>query len=872
MSDNYPPRANLTANVSVGFSPLDVSFAVDVSDRDGDPVEYRLSFGNGQPAIEGTDPGGSATTTFTTPGTYTVRLEALDGRARGYDYETITVLEPVPLVADAGGDVLAVEDLPVRFYGSGSTPREVIQTYQWDFGDGATAVRRDRHAHLQRTGRVRGDVDRRCVRVGELVDLQGDGAPDRIRYRTGSHRQGQHRQGDSGCDRGRWTPERTKPHAPARTSAASHRSLGSLMARTAVAVAQTGFLPRIVNTTVTNGSGTLAVTLEPACWPRPKSRGSARPSKRSSPPGSTRTTRTTRTLRRSRSSFRAPCTASTTTSTDCAAPAQAAAMAAAAVAAGDSGNCYRFTLQHRRKLQRRRQDLGHHLRDTRDDHRHDDSGGGELAQGVLQRRTRSVQQRRTGLHIQGRQRNLDIPSGLSLADTAVPQSLTVPMPNVPAGGEVYHTWMVRGDEAGEYPISATYRGTLEPTGLPIGPLVATTETPLKVWGLDAIDFLIEADDSLTRLSPYHVRVGMKNVSDVPVYNARIAFGESDGTDYWYQPEEDLVYTTQEIAPGETFWTDEVIVIDSGTSPFSYVGNVDVRIAGLAADQYETFEVPVEDAAVLRAESFENNVQFDWDPVPGATEYRLYTLEDGDAGFGVPDKVVDGGITFEYLDDLTPGDDAIYAVATAVDGRLVMLHNAIIARGQIDACSDRGHHLGFLWLGPTTELSPSNCSTIQADGTVSWAAASDAGSVTFEVEATGGSATCDKDTVDGVSYITCELRVTGVESGSLVVTASDPLGSSVRTYTLEPPPDSDGDGVADPSDNCPATSNPNQIDLDNDGVGEACFSPDSPQTNDPRNVPPGEEAGRALVDVSRHRRRHDPGFLGRAGRNGGGCPS
>ena len=196
----------------------------------------------------------------------------------------------------------------------------------------------------------------------------------------------------------------------------------------------------------------------------------------------------------------------------------------------------------------------------------------------------------TGFTFKGGSATLDIPGGLSLADTAVPQSLTVPMPNVPAGGEVYHTWMVRGDEAGEYPISATYRGTLEPTGLPIGPLVATTETPLKVWGLDAIDFLIEADDSLTRLSPYHVRVGMKNVSDVPVYNARIAYGESDGTDYWYQPEEDLVYTTQEIAPGETFWTDEVIVIDTDTSPFSYVGNVDVGIAGLAVDQFQVTEL------------------------------------------------------------------------------------------------------------------------------------------------------------------------------------------------------------------------------------------------------------------------------------------
>ena len=36
-----------------------------------------------------------------------------------------------------------------------------------------------------------------------------------------------------------------------------------------------------------------------------------------------------------------------------------------------------------------------------------------------------------------------------------------------------------------------------------------------------------------------------------------------------------------------------------------------------------------------------------------------------------------------------------------------------------------------------------------------------------------------------------------------------------------PPDSDGDGVADPTDNCPTTANPSQSDADHDGIGDAC---------------------------------------------------
>lgn len=37
----------------------------------------------------------------------------------------------------------------------------------------------------------------------------------------------------------------------------------------------------------------------------------------------------------------------------------------------------------------------------------------------------------------------------------------------------------------------------------------------------------------------------------------------------------------------------------------------------------------------------------------------------------------------------------------------------------------------------------------------------------------------------------------------------------------PPVDSDGDGVADPADNCPSAANPTQADCDGDGVGNAC---------------------------------------------------
>jgi hypothetical protein len=51
-----------------------------------------------------------------------------------------------------------------------------------------------------------------------------------------------------------------------------------------------------------------------------------------------------------------------------------------------------------------------------------------------------------------------------------------------------------------------------------------------------------------------------------------------------------------------------------------------------------------------------------------------------------------------------------------------------------------------------------------------------------------------------------------------------------------PPDADGDGVADGSDNCPTASNPDQADTDADGRGDVCD--DCP--NDPLNDADGDE--------------------------------
>jgi hypothetical protein len=95
------------------------------------------------------------------------------------------------------------------------------------------------------------------------------------------------------------------------------------------------------------------------------------------------------------------------------------------------------------------------------------------------------------------------------------------------------------------------------------------------------------------------------------------------------------------------------------------------------------------------------------------------------------------------------------------------------------------------------------------------------------------------TADGTGYWEFELApgtytATAEAPGYLpnsstrdVVAGQDVWGSIGLKLAPPPPQDSDGDGVADDKDNCPADANPMQEDSDGDGKGNACDTPDQP---------------------------------------------
>jgi PKD repeat protein len=115
------------------------------SDSDGSLIGYDWDFGNGK-----TEKGIRSSIAYFEPGTYTVTLKVTDnsGQANATATDTLTVavldkpnLPPEPKV-DADRPAAIAE--PVSFTGQGTRdPDGNILSYDWDFGDGATARGRD---------------------------------------------------------------------------------------------------------------------------------------------------------------------------------------------------------------------------------------------------------------------------------------------------------------------------------------------------------------------------------------------------------------------------------------------------------------------------------------------------------------------------------------------------------------------------------------------------------------------------------------------------------------------------------------------------------------------------------------------------------
>lgn len=127
------------------------------------------------------------------------------------------------------------------------------------------------------------------------------------------------------------------------------------------------------------------------------------------------------------------------------------------------------------------------------------------------------------------QASLELPEGLTFIPSDKSSSINVNLGNVVGGQSKSTSWVIRGDEKGEYTVKAQFDGTL----MPFNEKVTTifTSDKFKVWGSDALKLTIEADDYAYEDIPYNISTRLTNVSDIDVYNVNLQLNEDPN--YYY---------------------------------------------------------------------------------------------------------------------------------------------------------------------------------------------------------------------------------------------------------------------------------------------------------------------------------------------------
>lgn len=110
---------------------------------------------------------------------------------------------------------------------------------------------------------------------------------------------------------------------------------------------------------------------------------------------------------------------------------------------------------------------------------------------------------------------LNLPSGLTLMNTENSDDATVGFDSIAGKSSKEIDWIIRGDEAGSYKISASYHGVLERFNEEIN-AVFTNEEPIEVYGESAISVDINVPESLL-CNQFIFEVAITNNSPVDIY-------------------------------------------------------------------------------------------------------------------------------------------------------------------------------------------------------------------------------------------------------------------------------------------------------------------------------------------------------------------
>ena len=666
---NKPPTATVSVTPSSGVAPLATQVRIGGSDPEGAPLTYRLSFDDGTEST-GSLPHGDVAHTFEEAGDHLVTLTVSDGRSTTTASARAVAGDPEPLAARAGDDQSVTTGTTVLFDGRDSRPTAGITSYEWDFGDGRTAT----GARSSRTYTKAGTytVTLTVNRAGEehsdtatvtVSDPVAEGLA--VRVEAGG-------QPLPGAQALVVTSDGQRIQGVA-DGVGVARLRGLADGAYTVYGWASGHRPGTAAARVEGGNGSATVRLEAG------SVGTAKLDTR-----------------------RLDIEEIRSLGIDTSAP--------------ENQNVFEFEVwlgfkpgAEPIKLEGHVTGSGFHGASFSGSGSGSGSCSGSSCTTTADGRTFTGQLRWVGdqptivwmvIPVKGRvlkeffevsmvvenlaspaftftggRANLQLPSGLSLAPTTGTQAASMTMPNIPGGASATQTWIVRGDTAGSYDLSADYSGVLNPISVPVS-LQAKTAEPLKVWGVSALQLIVDAEDTAVRQSPYRVRVGIKNVADVPVYNPGVELLKEGKQNYIYQPLEKLAQDTAAIEPGDTWWTDDYVLLPNFSGRLSVSDSFVKQVGGDSGFAAQIVARNSAEPLKIEAKGLHNKLILSWDAAPGATGYQVFSTPDINTDFGdKPLPVRFLSPTKAVVDNVDPNDDArLYGVSTIASGKLTMVHS------------------------------------------------------------------------------------------------------------------------------------------------------------------------------------------------------
>ncbi|MBQ8725248.1 MAG: PKD domain-containing protein, partial [Oscillospiraceae bacterium] len=111
---------------------------------------------------------------------------------------------------------------------------------------------------------------------------------------------------------------------------------------------------------------------------------------------------------------------------------------------------------------------------------------------------------------------LNVPEGLAIVDTdGTEGNPVVRIPEIVGQSTETINWILRGDEEGEYYLSADYTGTLSDFNKQISTQFVA-EDPIKVYGMSAVKLIAEVNSTIN-YDAFYFNLAIQNVSDIEVY-------------------------------------------------------------------------------------------------------------------------------------------------------------------------------------------------------------------------------------------------------------------------------------------------------------------------------------------------------------------